>query len=194
MKKTLLIFLLVLMTMTSVFASNNIQIGPVVQFGKPVGDLKGDGFNGEDFLEIGNYQFGVDTRLNFLMLAVDAMALYGRDTELDSHVIDTSLTAGFRFSLGPIELGAGVGPSLSFKSPDFKSFTVNGYSVDNFKDVFMSSPLVYRANATVSLNKVALGLVYTVGTDLSINNFSMGALMPDFNKGRLSLSMLVNII
>lgn len=191
MKKKVLAVLMVAVLVSGAAFASILQIGPAVQYGMPVGDIRPDK---NALTTLGNYQFGADMRVNVALFNLNAMALYGFDAGTSTHVFDTTLTAGIRIGLPFVEVGAGVGPSLTFATGDFRDFNVNGYPVSDFLNVLKNSSLAYRFNVTVPVGPVSIGAVYTVGTELTFADFDFKHILPDFSKGRISVSCLFNLL
>lgn len=183
-------FVVLLVAVTSVFAAGtHLQFGGVVGFEKP---FAAEDFEAGDMLDIGNYRFGYDLRGNLSIFNISTMAMFGKTS--GSFVIDTNITTGFRFRLGPVELGAGIGPRFCFTTPDFMDFAVNGIHSTDFSTAVMTAPLIYKLTAGIVLANVTVGAVYTVDTPLAFGHFNAEDLIPDFRNGKLGVSLLLNLL
>jgi hypothetical protein len=195
MKKLVVTLALVAFTLSAVVAAPFFQIGPTAQYEYTLKDIEAsaDGLTSDDVFDINNYSFGVDARINVLFLQVAANGLYGQ-TEEGNHRISTVLTGNLLFNpLDILTISAGFGPSMQYVTSDFKEFTVNGESVSNFGEVFMNSPLVYRAQVGLDLGGIGISGTYLLPTTGSFKNFEASNLTPDWQSGKFSLSVLFNL-
>lgn len=188
MKKILVSFLLVALVSSAVFAAPLIQLGPSVQFSKTLKDI-----SAEDLTKIENYTFGVDARVNVLFLQVALNGMYGKVG--DMHNLSSVLSANLLISpIDVINLSVGVGPSINFTTEDFNTFYVNGSKIDEFGDVFMKSPLNYRAQVGINMGSLGLSLTYIIPTVGSFSEINDDTFKPNWDGGKFQASLLFNIL
>lgn len=193
MKKILVSFLLVALVSSAVFAAPLIQLGPSVQFSKTLKDISAEDFDAEELTKIENYTFGVDARVNVLFLQVALNGMYGKVG--DMHNLSSVLSANLLISpIDVINLSVGVGPSINFTTEDFNTFYVNGSKIDEFGDVFMKSPLNYRAQVGINMGSLGLSLTYIIPTVGSFSEINDDTFKPNWDGGKFQASLLFNIL
>lgn len=193
MKKFIIALVVLSLTVTTLFAAPIFQIGPTAQYQYKLKDIT----TGENVMDnlgnIDHWQFGADFRVNLWFLQIGLNGLYGKAD--DYHRLDSVLTANVL--INPVDfltIAVGMGPSMSFSTKDFKSYYVNGATIDNFGDVFMNSPLYYRAQVGFDFGMLGLSVGYLLPTKGSFKNFSGDTFIPAWDNGKFSASILFNFL
>lgn len=197
-KKILLLALVALLAASSVFAGQLFQIGLAAQYQNVLSDVLSAEEGGEvetaGLLDIENYKFGADVRVNLLFLNVSGLGLVQTEKDGDNTVwnFDTSLTAGFTLGLGPVRATVGVGPNMMF-GINGGEFSVDGQPVENFMEVAKASPLVYRGDLSINLGSFGIGASYMLNSETSLGEFDFAKLLPDWSAGKVSIALLFNL-
>ena len=189
MKKILLILLVMIIGVSSAYSSI-IQIGPTATLDN-VDIFKGkDAINLDtfDYKDVSNYQFGLETRLNFLFLSAHLNAFYqapNADLGVVS-TIDTSLFGILDFSFFNI-IRFGVGPGFHYML-DFTNIP------EDSDTVLENSTIDLKAHLTFNVGKVGVSAYYILPTAFKYNEiFNPLVKMFDPEKGTVGVSLLFGL-
>ena len=193
MKKLIIALVVVSLTVTTLFAAPIFQIGPTAEYQYKLKDMQNSGNVMNDLLDIKHWQFGADFRVNLWFLQIGLNGLYGNVEGY--HYLNSVLTANVL--INPVDfltIAVGMGPSMSFGTKDFKTFIVNGNDISQFGEVFMNSPLYYRAQVGFDFGMLGLSVGYMLPTKGSFKNFSADTFIPAWDNGKFSASVLFNFL
>lgn len=184
MKKLGIIVLILALACTGVFASV-IQIGATGRFGGDITKI-------EEYKNVENYDFGLDTRLNFDLFGVAANILFGKNE--GNTVLNTILTANLRADFTVVDLAFGVGYALPIEIGD-DGVLVDGKPASQTFDVLKNSQILARAAVGVNLGPVGVSVDYKIPFKTLVAYFQGDDLkdLESFKKGEIALSVLVNL-
>lgn len=191
-KKISVILLILLFAASSVFATSIFQLGVAAELPLPMGSLDE---MGDQFKDFGNYRFGADARLtipmgDFLGLQLGGLAMVSASFDPNAFNFNTDGTVSLVFwNSSSVNFSVGMGQNMLIRYQD--GWTFNGGT--DFLDAFKNSKFLYRVGVNVKFG-ISLGVFYTVPTKTAISNFEFGGLAPDFDRGRVGVSlMLLNL-
>lgn len=179
-------FIALLLVAVSLTATPLVQLGGIVYFDEAVTEIEG-----KDFLDLDNYDIGVDVRFNPLgFISIDLPVTYGGNGQnIRSFDIIPSLNLNIGIA-DVLDIAAGIGCRLSYvKYVNYygSHFYFNGN--DSLIDGFMDTEICYRAAVTGNISMIGLGVVADIPTDGTFRDFSM---MPDFKRTRIGLAVMYN--
>lgn len=185
MKKFVVFLVVLTLLCTTVFAST-LQIGGTARIGGDFTDI-------ETYKEISNYDFGVDTRLNFGLFGVAANVLFGKNN--DHVVLNPIVTANLHIDFKVVELALGLGYALPVEFGD-DGVIVDGKDADELLEVLKNSQLLARASALVNIGRIGVGVDYTIpfGTIIDYAKGEDLKNLSSFKQGKVALSVLISLI
>ncbi len=184
MKKIISCLVVLALVCTTVFAST-LQIGGTARFGGDFTDI-------ETYKEFSNYDFGVDTRLNFGLFGVAANVLFGKNN--DHVVLNPLVTANVHVDFKVLELAFGLGYALPVEFGD-DGVVIDGKKAEEFLDVLKNSQLLTRVSALVDIGRIGVGLDYTIPLS-TIIDYAKGEDLKNlssFKQGKVAFSVLVTL-
>jgi len=174
-KRVLFLVLAALLIMPATAFSANLlgfRIGPSALYNTPMEEI--DEFSFED-LEVEDFSFGVDARLNFAVLEGNVLAYFSKASE-DVWSVDTLLNAGLSFPVAEIlRLGVFAGPR----------FTFNIGGDDELEEFdWLNYGLNLKGSADFMLGNLGLSVFSIVDTNMNIgdlgeDDFSFGDIFDD---------------
>ncbi|MBK5201037.1 MAG: hypothetical protein JJE21_05825 [Spirochaetaceae bacterium] len=176
----------------------DFNIGATAQFQKDVNSVD---FDSSDFIDINNYSFGAETRLNFLLFEVADTALLGTVEHIGSSrgsgvSFQNNLAAGIYKDIlnNSLRIGLLAGPEFEMMINDTGVYNADGSSF-NFVDIFMKSNFTYKAHADILIGTgLTLSASYTLPTSFNLDQGNYINLMPvysDWENGRIGISLLL---
>lgn len=184
MKKFIVFLVVLALACTTVFAST-FQIGGTARFGGDFTDI-------ETYKEFSNYDFGVDTRLNFGLFGVAANVLFGKNN--DHVVLNPLVTANLHIDFKVVELAFGLGYALPVEFGD-DGVIIDGKNAEDFWNVLQNSQVLTRVSALVDIGRIGVGLDYTIPLN-TIIDYAKGEDLKNlssFKQGKVALSVLVTL-
>jgi hypothetical protein len=210
MKKRFLVSLIVvcvLIPATLSAAMVNLSIGATARYDKSFDQIQAsidDETYGDELMKPENYAFGADVRLKILLAEIDLVGMFGRENVLgtDYTTISVLTSAGISLDiLNVARVGFGMGPRFNVFIGDDGSSKVYSSSgafvdMDNFGEVFITSPVAYRATVDFKLGNMMLGLNYTVDTHYTFENWEKVQDLFDapLGEGKVGVSFLFSLI
>ncbi len=188
--KKVIVILLLCAAIFPLAATPLFQIGGLVFFDKGVSEIEGS-----DFLDIGNYSFGLDVRFNpisFISLDIPATMQFSKN--MNSYELSPSLNLNIDIA-GYVDIAAGVGFKMDFMTRYYYSYGIkyryeylNGYF--DKAEGFINSPLFYRFALTGNIGMVGIGAICEVPIQGTFKDFSLS---PDFEQSRFGLAVMLNM-
>ena len=195
MKKRIMALVLVALLSAGVLAANPLlQLGVAAQvpfqFSSDMDDM------GDQFTDFSNYRFGADVRLNLSFFQLDVQAMMGGSGD-KGFIFDGIASANIVFfPSSAVNFSAGLGMSLgaSIKDGGFYLLSDDGQLSDlgDIGAIVKNSPFVYRIGLNFNFG-IGLGLSYFIPTKASIESPDFKNWAPQFDEGRLSLSVMMNL-
>lgn len=184
MKKLTIFVLILALVCTGAFAST-LQVGATARYGGDIASI-------EDYKNIKNYDFGLDTRINFSLFSVAANILFGSNN--GNTVLNSILTANLRADFTVVDLALGVGYALPIEFGS-DGVLVNGQPVSQTFDVLKNSQLLARAAVGVNIGALGVSVDYKIPFDTVVKYFKSGDFknIKSFEQGKLAVSLLVNL-
>lgn len=184
MKKLTIIVLILALVCTGAFAST-FQIGATARYGGNIAEI-------EDYKDIKNYDYGLDTRLNLNLFGLAANILFGKND--GNTVLNTIITANIRADFTVVDLAFGVGYALPIEFGS-DGVIVEGKPVSQAFDVLKNSQLLARAAVGVNIGPVGLSVDYKIPFGTIIDYFKGEDFknLESFKQGKLAFSVLVNL-
>lgn len=184
MKKLTIIVLILALVCTGAFAST-FQIGATARYGGNIAEI-------EDYKDIKNYDYGLDTRLNLNLFGLAANILFGKNN--GNTVLNTVITANIRADFTVVDLALGVGYTLPIEFGT-DGVMVDGKPVSQAFDVLKNSDLLVRAALGVNIGAVGLSVDYQISSKTIVEYFKGDDLknLDSFKQGKLAFSVLVNL-
>lgn len=198
-KKISVILLILLLAVSSAFAARTsvIQLGAAAELPLPFGSLEE---MGNQFKDFGNYRFGADARItipmgDFLGLQLGGLAMISGSFNPNTFNFNTDGTVNLVFfNSSTVNFSIGAGQNMLIRYQDGGApaeWTFSGQT--NFLDAWKNSPFLYRAGININFG-LSLGVYYVVPTSATVSNFSFANLAPNFDQGRVGVSlMLLNL-
>lgn len=194
MKKKISVILLILVfAVSSVFATSIFQLGAAAELPLPMGSFEQ---MGNQFKDFGNYRFGADARLtipmgDFLGLQFGGLAMISGSFNPNVFNFNTDGTVNFVFfNSSSVNFSLGMGQNMLIRYSEDK-WTFN--EQEDFLDAFKNSEFLYRVGVNIKFG-LSLGVYYVVPTSARVNGFEFAQLAPDFDRGRVGVSlMLLNL-
>ena len=207
MKKRFLVVLIVVAVLIPATLSAgmiNLSIGATARYDKDFDAIStsiDDGSFGDEALKLENYAFGADVRLKIALAEIDLVGMFG-SAPGDYITISVLTSAGISLDILNIaRLGIGMGPRFNVLIDKNGNATVKDennvdVTVDNFGDVFIKSPVAYRATLDFNIGNMMLGLNYTVDTTYTFENWQEIQDLFDapLGRGKVGLSFLFSLI
>lgn len=185
----------------------NLSIGATARYDKSFEEVQAFIDNdtyGKELGKIENYAFGADVRLKILLAEIDLVGMFGRENVLGTDYTTISVLTSAGISLDILNfarVGFGMGPRFNVFIDDngnSKVYSSSGAFVDmdNFGEVFISSPVAYRATVDFKLGSMMLGLNYTVDTQYTFENWEKVQDLFDapLGEGKVGVSFLFSLI
>jgi hypothetical protein len=184
----------VLAPMTLSARAFDFNLGATAQYQK---DVISEPVEIDDLIDINNYRFGAEARLNFILLEVSETALLGSTDFNGADAIEFTnhLAAGIYTDVADVvRLGLLAGPEFEMKITEDGIKNGDGTEFE-FLDLVMESNFTYKAHADFLLGKaLTLSATYTLPTSFNLNNPELDKLIPgsdDWASGRFGISLLL---
>ncbi len=204
MKRMVSLLLVLVLVSSSVFAEIvDFQIGAAVLYNVDADHIQDDS---DGFLDIGNYNFGLDARVKALVLEGTALFTYNGKTnaEIENenseryHETSFLMTGGVAFDMvDTFRLGFGVGPRIRVLSRNGSNYVLGADNKlikdPSGGDIWKFAPFTYRLTVDILLKPVTLGVSYMVDTDFTMDEHNVADLFDvSWKSGKFGLSAMFN--
>lgn len=174
MKKTIAIFLLILMIPFTLCAGSLFEasIGATAAYQKAnaIEEISSGNFNISD-IKVDDFKFGADTNINLLFLNINGKAFLAFSTEDQFAVksVNGIVSANLLVNLSIIRLKAGLGYQYALDVKSLKSTFGSTSVVSAFDEITKANFDIY-AGADIALGKLLISAYATLPTNVSIDN------------------------